>query len=198
MSRARSSISSSGRRGGATLLTLAALAVVSTLLGDIGCGYQPAYGGTRPEGRLTVVAAPSRAPEGGALSAILAGLRGELSRAGVLTSGAEYPRVVVELVRVDERGIGQAQTALAAAANGGALARGTLVGVTARAWVEEKPNSAMRDTGDIRRTVSFGVESSTSADLTTREVALEAAGRATGAALGRRVLGEVEVTQEPM
>jgi hypothetical protein len=100
---------------------------------------------------------------------------------------------MVELLRLDERGIGQLQQM-----SGFALARGTLVGITARAWVEEKPSEAVRDTGDVRRTSSFDTASNATNDLVTRESALEAAGRATGVALGRRILGEIEVTQEPM
>jgi hypothetical protein len=159
-----------------------------------GCGYQPAYGGTRPEGRLSVLAAPSRAPEGGALAALLSGLRDELSKAGVLGPGTGYPRVVVELVRVDERGAGPSQLGNTA----WAVARGSIVGVTARAWIEESPSQVTRDSGDVRRTVTFGTQSGALDALLTREAALTEAGRATGAALGRRVLGEVEVTQEPM
>jgi hypothetical protein len=73
-----------------------------------------------------------------------------------------------------------------------------LVGVTARAWVEERPSEADRDTGDVRRTAAFDTASSATIDLITRDTALESAGRATGTALGRRILGEIEVTQEPM
>ncbi|HEY5958254.1 MAG TPA: hypothetical protein VIV60_16935 [Polyangiaceae bacterium] len=167
------------------------------LTASVGCGYHPAYGGPRPSGRLTVVAAPSRAPEGGALAALLSGVRGELSRAGVLAPGSAYPRLVVELVRVDERGT--AQTLLRQAdGNQLPIASGALVGVTARAWVESEPSRVERDSGDIRRTAAFGTEANAGLDAATREAALQSAGRATGEAIGRRVLGEVEVTQEPM
>ncbi|MGC4065839.1 MAG: hypothetical protein QM784_14550 [Polyangiaceae bacterium] len=172
------------------------------LTGASGCGYRPAYGGARPSGRLTVVAAPTRVPEGGALAALLSGLRGELSRAGVLGPGSGYPRVVVEFVRLDERGAGpQVQRELTSAS--WALARGTVVGVTARAWIEEGPSLVVRDTGDVRRTTSYdapglGSASQTTMEVTSREAAIESAATATGAALGRRVLGEIEVTQEPL
>lgn len=173
-------------------LAPAVLGILAIALG--GCGYRPAYGGTRPEARLAVLAAPSRAPEGGALAGVLSGLRGELSRAGVLGPGTGYPRVVVELVRVDERGVGQALRGNAT----WAMARGTHVGVTARAWIEEGPSKVTRDSGDVRRTVTFATATGALEDWATREGALSEAGRATGAAIGRRVLGEIEVTQEPM
>lgn len=171
------------------------ISVVLSCLGLIlsSCGYHPAYGGTRPTARLSVVAAPSRVPEGAVLAAILSGLRQELSRAGVLGSGNAYPRVVVEFVRLDERGTAPSQQP-----EGWALARGTLVGVTARAWVEQTPSEVARDTGDVRRTTSYETAPNATRDLVTRDIALESAARSVGEALGRRVLGEVEVTQEPM
>jgi hypothetical protein len=100
---------------------------------------------------------------------------------------------VVELVRLDERGTGPLVQG-----NSWALARGTLVGITARAWVEEKPSEAVRDTGDVRRTSSYDTKSNTTDDLISRDATLETIGRQLGEALGRRILGEVEVTQEPM
>jgi hypothetical protein len=162
------------------------------------CGYHPAYGGNRPSVRLSVAVAPSRSPESGAFAAVLAGLRGELSRAGVLASGRGYPRVLVELVRVDERGTSQT---LVGPQDGGAalpLASGGLVGVTARAWVENGDSRVERGTGDVRRTATFGSAANSGLDSARREAALSVAGRATGEALGRRIMGEVEVGQEPM
>lgn len=162
----------------------------------LGCGYHPAYGGQRPEARLSIAVAPSRAPESGALAAVTTGLRAELSRAGVLGPGGGYPRVVLELVRVDERGTAQLLTD--AQSGGLPLASGALVGVTARAWVENANGSVERDTGDVRRTAAFGSRTDPGLDSAQREAALANAGRAVGEALGRRVMGEVDVTQEPM
>lgn len=163
-----------------------------------GCGYHPAYGGQRPDVRLSISAAPSRAPESGALAGVISGLRAELSRAGVLNARHDYPRVVVELVRVEERGT--AQTLARDPSGGGELpmAGGALVGVTARAWVQYANGQVERDTGDVRRTASFRSQANPGFDATQREAALANAARAVGEALGRRVMGEVEVAQEPM
>jgi len=170
----------------------------AALVGLTACGYRPAYGGTRPAVRYSVAAAPARSPESGALVAVLEGLRGELSKSGVLGPDTGYPRVVVELVRVDERGTAQS---LSIQPNSGVelpIASGSLVGVTARAWVEGGPKIVERDTGDVRRTSAFGSAGSPILDAARREAAMNNAGRATGTALGRRVLGEIEVAQEPM
>lgn len=163
-----------------------------------GCGYRPAYGGTAPSTRLSIAVAPSRSPESGALASVISGLRSELSRAGALSSGSEYPRVVVELVRINERGTGQTLTSPEGGGAPSPLASGALVGVTARAWVEIAPGQVERDTGDVRRTSAFGSQASASFDAAQREAALMSAGRAVGEALGRRIMGEIEVTQEPM
>jgi len=166
----------------------------------LGCGYAPAYGGERPSSRLTVVQSPSRAAEAGAMIAVLDGLRGELSRQGVLRPGTGFPRVVVELVRVDERSSGQRAVTNSTGVGEGALAqaRGSLVAVTARAWIEEGPHQRpLRDTGDVRRT-AMHASGSGLIDVDRRETALRVAGQAVGAALGRRVVGEVEPKDEPM
>ena len=161
------------------------------------CGYAPAYGGARPSKQLAIVAAPSLAPESGALAALLSGLRDELSRAGALRPGSGYPRAVLELLRVDEHGLGMAvqpgqPTALP-------LARGATVGVTARAWIEEssgaRPN---RDTGDVRRVATVATGATLETDAAAHDSAVEQAGFTTGRAIGRRLLGEVEPTLEPL
>lgn len=144
------------------------------------------------------MASNTQEPETGALGAALQGLRGELARAGVLRGGTGYPRVMVELVRVDERAT---LVALERDETGGLLSpqgQGSLVGVTARAWVLPAPGAPPRsDTGDVRRTAGFAFHPEPGRDTVVRESALQSAGRATGRALGRRILGEIEPGREP-
>lgn len=104
----------------------------------------------------------------------------------------------MELVRVDERGTAQSLNRPTGTSAELPLASGALVGVTARAWVESSPSQVERDTGDVRRTSAFGSAAEPAHDAARREAALINAGRSTGEALGRRVMGEIEVTQEPM
>jgi hypothetical protein len=188
-----------GRRIRAALAILGL--TVSCGWGGVGCGYAPAYGAERPSGRLTVVSASPRGADSGALGPVLDGVRRELSRAGVLTSGTGYPRVVVELVRVDERTAGQAvwQNPTSIGGSEVVVGRGSVVGVTARAWILESPDArVIRDTGDVRRTATHASGSRPAIDHEQREAALVGAGRAAGEALGRRLLGEVEPSEEPM
>lgn len=163
-----------------------------------GCGYRPAYGGTRPEGRLAVVVAPGHEPEAGALAAVLGGLRGELSRAGVLHPGAGFPRVVVELVRIDEQGAGARLPTGTDENSAVPVARANSVGVTARAWVEQSEGRVSRDTGDVRRSTGYAYRADASLDAMSREASLQAAAERVGQALGRRILGEVEPGQDLM
>jgi hypothetical protein len=150
------------------------------------CGYRPAYGGERPGIRLYVDPAGQRVAQPAAVHQALAGVREELAHAGVLAPGRGYPRVIVEVVRVDERGTGTAP-----AAQDLPLARGTAVGVVIRAWVQSKPGGpAERDTGDVRRVsyVAAGVRANV--DSNSYQQALQAASRRAGKAAGRLLMGE--------
>lgn len=114
----------------------------------------------------------------------MAGARRELGRAGALKSSG-YPRLVVELVRVDETSAGIAAVADQPAA------RGSRVAVVVRGWVESSEGAAERDTGDVRReerVATAGVGPDTQRNVQ----AVREAARAAGEAVARRVLGEPE------
>ncbi|MBN1607530.1 MAG: hypothetical protein JW940_12915 [Polyangiaceae bacterium] len=163
------------------------------------CGYQPAYGGTRPEGRLSVAAAPPKVAHAEVVAAAIAGARDELSRAGVLSPGNDYPRLIVEVVRVDEwpRGISAMPTGVDQRVI--PLGRATTVAVVGRAWVVEGEGRApIRDTGDVRRSDTYATEPATTADALQFSAAASSAGRKLGRALARRVLGEPSPAMSPM
>ena len=172
------------------------LGIALALLG--GCGYEPVYATERPEVRLSVEAAPYGAPHLEAVAATVSGVRRSLSSAGVLRPGEGYPRVVVEVVRVDERAAGMAAVEDAEGVER-PTARAASLGVVGRAWVEEvERGPRLRDTGDVRRTATYAVGSTTLAEEPRYEAALRSAGHALGQALGRRILGEPETTLEPL
>lgn len=162
------------------------------------CGYRSANdGGDAGDVAYSLSAAPARAPYLDALAAALAGARAELGREGALQAGTAYPRVVLELVRVDELAAG-----IAAAERGGAtvpLARGSAVGVTARAWVEERAGAPpARDSGDVRRVETVAQGDGVLAGTVAQAEAVRSAARQAGSAAVRRVLGRVEPGTEPM
>jgi hypothetical protein len=169
------------KRVGATAATCLGIALICT-----SCGYRSLNAAhDTPESRLSVAPAALAAPEGFALEAAVAGARRELGRAGALKSSG-YPRLVVELVRVDETSSG------IAALDDRPLARGSVVAVVVRGWVERSAGAEReRDTGNVRRVERFST-ATPSADSQRHLEAARAAARAAGGAIARRVLGEPE------
>jgi hypothetical protein len=166
--------------------------VAAALFAAGGCGYRPAAERAAGE-RLAVVAAPFKTPYAMAAQEVLNGAREELARAEALGSGG-FPRLVVEVVRVDELPVG-----IQAPGGQSPLGRGSDVGVTARAWVEAREGSPVsRDTGDMRRveTVAQGTDSVTSSVAASD--AVRASARRVGRALALRTLGIPEPSIEPM
>jgi hypothetical protein len=182
--------------GSAVRTALAATAFVASAA----CGYHAVYGGEGGE-RLHVVLA--RAPVASAVAAdeVVSGMREELAREGALASGDGYPRVEIEVTRLDE-----ASDAIAAVGPAGdpralvPAARATEVGVVARAWLTRGERADReRDTGDVRVLVATGATQATEAtptasaasiDTLHHEDALRAAARRAGIRLARRILGE--------
>ena len=159
------------------------------LLGCVaGCGYQPVYG--RSSGsRYEVVTGRVATSSFEAAQAAAAGVRSELGPAGALGSG--FPRVVVEVLRLDERSIGVSSTN-----NGVPLARGSEVVVVGRAYVLERADAAAsRDTGDLSRAAQFAAGTSAAADGDARSRAVRDAARSLGKALGRALLGLPEPSE---
>lgn len=147
-----------------------------------GCGYQAVYGSSGGP-RYDVVAGRVATSSFEVVQAATAGVRSELGPAGALGSG--YPRVVVEIVRIDERSIGVRN-----AGNASPLARGSELIVVGRAYVLERADAApSRDTGDLSRAAQHAAGTTPSADAASRSRALRDAARSLGKALGRAILG---------
>ncbi len=174
------------------------LVAVALLL--VGCGYGPVYSGADPAQRLSVVLAPTRVPNAAAVQATLAGARAELARAGSLRAGSGYPRLVIEVLRVDDQGTGiRVVPAPGEPGDEIPLDRGTAIGVLARGWVEDHAGGEpVLDTGDLRRVSRYRGESEAPSDASARHEALRAAGRAVGRALARRALGQPEPSDEAL
>ena len=179
---------------------LAGLSLLMVLSQSLSCGYRAAYGGPRPGQRLSVEVASSHIAHLEVVDAVMAGAREELSRAGVLDSGQGHPRLVIEVVRVDERPEGISALPLRPGSTELApAARGTSVGVVGRAWVLESPGSPpVRPTGDVRRVEHYAVAQDPGRDALQFIGAARSAARKLGIALARRVLGEPAPTVEPM
>jgi hypothetical protein len=177
------------KRAAAMLATCLGFALPGSL--GASCGYHAVYGSGAPAGRLAVVPSGLTVSEPEASQAVLSGARAELARAGVLGAGG-YPRLVVEVVRLDETGAGILSPGETP------LARGSTVAVVARGWVEERAGDpAARDTGDMRRSTLLAAGADPRRDAAGYRQALRAAGREVGRAVARRILGEPEPGDEP-
>jgi hypothetical protein len=170
---------------------------IAFVVASAGCGYHAVYGGQGSE-RLHVVLARAAVADAVAADEVASGVREELARDGALAAGEGYPRVEIEVTRLDE-----ASDAIAAVGPPGArvpAARATAVGVLVRAWlVRAAGGDHERDTGDVRvlldSRATQAAEATPSAtasavDALLHEDAVRAAGRRAGIRIARRILGE--------
>jgi len=158
-----------------------------------GCGYRAAYGQPTPGDRLAVVPAPPLVGDIRVIESALAGAREELARSGRLGEGKGYPRLVVELVRLEEVAAGLTVDGK------DARARGTSIAVVGRAWIERGPDATPeRDTGDMQRVERYAPETDLRVEAYRHDQAGSAAARELGRALVQRVLGHPAPSVEPI
>ncbi len=154
------------------------------------CGYSPLYSAPSGE-RLSVALVGARTGDAITSDEVVAGVRDALAKEGALAPGSTYPRVEVEVLRVDETSEGIA----AVETPGGHVprARATEVGVVARAWIaRDASGSHEADTGDLRSLDVAAAPSegdSLSAEAMRHDDALRATARRLGQRLALRVLG---------
>ncbi len=144
------------------------------------CGYQAVYGDSALA-RLHVRLVRTLVSDAVASDEVLSGMREELARMGALEGGDGYPRAEVEVLLADEGSEG------IVAVDGGPAARGTDVGLVARAWIVRAPGeSPESDTGDVRADDTVAVDE-TGGTLDLRATAFHEADalRASGHRLGR-------------
>ena len=149
----------------------------------VGCGYRPIY--AAPAGsQISVGVGQTLVPETTATQAALSGARAELAAAGSLAPGSGFPRLVLDLLRVDEvsRGV-HVQSGQPVAAG-----MGIAVVVRGRLLVAAEREPAL-DTGDIRRSVQVLGDADPRADGATYDQAVRAAAERAGRAAARISLG---------
>jgi hypothetical protein len=147
------------------------------------CGYRPVYGGEASE-RLHVALVRSVVPDAVASDEVVSGVREELAQGGALAAGEGFPRVEVEVLRIDEASEGIAGVA------GAPVARGTEVGLIARAWLVRSAGAEHeRDTGDVRAMEVVATDADPRADFFHHEDAVRAVARRVGHKLGAHILG---------
>jgi hypothetical protein len=190
-----------------------ARSLVSAIAGVLvaSCGYRSLYSGAQGEERLAVIGVTPLVADASVVAEVEAGVRAGLARAALLRGGGGYPRVVVEVLRIDTQSEGIAAVPggvrppeVGGIVVGGAgalqpLARGTRVGDMARAWLERTEGGAKeRQTGDLRAVDVMQVEGDARLEALRFDDASRAAARRLGERLARRVLGEPEAPDDGM
>jgi hypothetical protein len=145
------------------------------------------------------VGAPSLAADTAVVAEVEAGVRSGLARAGALQGGNGYPRVVVEVLRIDSTSeavvVASRGPSLGQAA--GPISRGTRIGIWARAWLERADGRGReRDTGDVQAADIMAVEPDTRLEALRLDDASRAAARRLGERLARRLLGEPDAPDD--
>ena len=163
----------------------------------ISCGYSPVYSNSASE-RLSVALVGARTADAITSDEVVAGVRDTLAREGALSPGGNYPRVEVEVLRADETSDGIA--AVDTPSGHVPRARGSEVGVVARAWIARSAASAHEaDTGDVRAFDLVGSPNqgdSLTGEALRHDDALRATARRVGQRLALRVLGHPAVNDE--
>jgi hypothetical protein len=158
--------------------------------GGGGCGYRAVYG-PRANSPIAVGIGQILVPETGAAQAALSGARAELAAAGRLADGSVFPRLAIDLLRIDEvsRGI-HVQTGQPAASGMGiaVVVRGRLL-----PGAEQEPTL---DTGDVRRAVQLSGDADSRVDSAAYDQAVRAAAERAGRAAARIALGIPEPSDE--
>ena len=170
---------------------------IACILHAISCGYGPVYSADSSQ-KLAVALVSARTSDAVASDEVVAGVRDTLAKEGALAPGESYPRVEVEVLREDEtsEGIVGASTPSGHVP----VARGTEVGVVARAWiVRDAAKNHEADTGDMRSFDLVGAPqegSGLAAEALRHDDALRATARRLGQRLALRVLGHPVSSQE--
>lgn len=155
-----------------------------------GCGYHSVYAQPASQ-RLSVELGQILIPEPLAAQSTASGARAELAAAGLLGHDSEFPRLVIDVLRVDELSRAIHVEAGHPAAGGMSIA----VVIRARVFAADGQEPTL-DTGDIRRAVQETGDSDPHVDSAAYEVALRSAAERAGRAAARAALGIPEPVDE--
>lgn len=162
----------------------------SSLAGVSGCGYRAVYGQASAS-KFSVGSGQVLVPELGAPQAALSGARAELSAAGALGPADTFPRLTLDVLRVDELSRGVRVTA----GQPQAAAMSVAVVVRGRLFPGEGQESTL-DTGDLRRSVQLAGDADPRVDSAAYDAAVRAAAERAGRAAARAALGIPEPADE--
>jgi len=154
----------------------------------VSCGYHAVYAENAEKLHVHLERAP--VADAAAADEVVSGARETLAREGALASGDGYPRLSIEVLRIDETSdaIGSVNNAPHAGSSRRA--------VVARAWIESSPGEKERDTGDVRAEDLAAAQTTAAQDEIASLGALRAVARRLGARLALRVLGHPTASED--
>lgn len=156
------------------------------------CGYAPLYA-ANGGAKLHVHLHRSLVPDAAATDEVVSGAREQLAREGALAPGDGWPRVEIEVLRIDAT----SDAVSAPKGNVVPVARGVEVALVARAWIVRADGAeAEHDTGDVRARDLVATQSVGRADLFAHGDATRAVARRIGQRLALKVLGHPIVVDE--
>ena len=154
-----------------------------------GCGYHSVYSQPASQ-KLSVQVGQVLIPEALAAQAAASGARSELAAAGLLSNGG-FPRLVLDVLRVDELSRGLHVQ------DGQPRSGGMSIALTVRGRVFQAENQEPRlDTGDVRRSVQVSGDADPRVDSAAFDAALRSAAESAGRAVARAALGIPEPNDE--
>ena len=158
-----------------------------------GCGYHSVYAQPDSE-RLSVQMGQTLIPDALAAQSAASGARSELAASGLLASNGDFPRLVIDVLRVDEASRG---AHVNASRSSGPLAAGMSIAVTVRGRIfKAEAQEPALDTGDVRRAVQVNGAADPRVDSAAFDVALRSAAERAGRAVARAALGIPEAADE--
>ena len=150
--------------------------------GSSACGYAPVREVVAP-GPLAVVRGEGRVADARADDEAVLGAKAALAREGVAREDG-FPRLVIELVRLEERSSG------ILAAGGDPRARGVTLTLVGRAYVVGAPDGEPEwESGDVALSAEIAAGNDPRADALARDDGLRALARKLGQALVERRFG---------
>lgn len=175
----------------ATLVWGVALALASGVTSSVlGCGYH-SLKNNAPGERVGVVLTKNFTSSTRVGTEVVRGTMSALAKEGLLREGRGYPRIEVEVLRIDE-----APTGIEGLA-GAPSARGHEIAVIVRGVLRtEEGGPAYRDTGDIRAQAFVAREQTVSVAEATIDASTLAAARRAGRLLGESVVGHPIASEE--
>ncbi len=155
-----------------------------------GCGYRSVFPRT-DERAFAVQIGQNLIPEPLVAETAAHAARAELAAAGALAEGSTYPRLVVDVLRVDELSRGVYKQGDQPRAGGMSIA----VVVRGRIF-EAQGQEPSADSGDVRRAAQLAGDAEPRADSTARDDALREAAERAGIAVAKIALGRPEPEDE--